>query len=359
MVLLSNELIDASYSPHSLWQMRLMLAAISQVPKGGKISHTADLEVRARDMADLAGISARSKSLYGHLKRAADELMAMTITVRKHPDGRTKGKRHWRINVVSQCGYDERKGAVSFQFTHSIIPYVSQLRDRYKTYMLATALKMRTGHGIRLYEWCLRWQFRDVVETTPDAFREWMGLSGRYPAIKDLRRRVLDPAIEDVNEHTDLRISYVQRKRGRRITHFQFTISSDAAGRQLEGGGAGRPVTRPQSAAQVAKADLEDVAAIGDLRRRLVRARRLPDGSAAALDFLALICRGRRLADDLVGWTVAGVNDFPAASDRIAQRDEDAALRLLQEAGTTLGEWAAGAILTPHRALGLSEGDGP
>ena len=39
-----------------------------------------------------------------------------------------------------------------------------------------------------------------------------------------LKKRVLDLAVNEINEKTDLTVSYTQEKRGRTITGFKFTV---------------------------------------------------------------------------------------------------------------------------------------
>lgn len=49
-------------------------------------------------------------------------------------------------------------------------------------------------------------------------------LDDEYLRMHDFKKRVLDYAVAEINEHTDLTISYEQHKRGRVITGFTFTI---------------------------------------------------------------------------------------------------------------------------------------
>ncbi|TXK93905.1 replication protein RepB, partial [Methylococcaceae bacterium HT1] len=39
---------------------------------------------------------------------------------------------------------------------------------------------------------------------------------------RGLKRRVIEPAIAEINEHSNLWVKYGQRKSGRTVTHFQF-----------------------------------------------------------------------------------------------------------------------------------------
>ena len=47
--------------------------------------------------------------------------------------------------------------------------------------------------------------------------------------MNDLKKRVLEPALKQVNEHTDITASYEQHKKGRTITGFSFKFKQKEA----------------------------------------------------------------------------------------------------------------------------------
>jgi plasmid replication initiation protein len=55
---------------------------------------------------------------------------------------------------------------------------------------------------------------------------EWLKnqfqVGDKYRRLVDLKKRVIDPAVEEINKHSNLWVKYGQRKSGRTITHFQF-----------------------------------------------------------------------------------------------------------------------------------------
>ena len=54
-------------------------------------------------------------------------------------------------------------------------------------------------------------------------FRQKTGvLENKYTAMCDLKKRVLEPALKQINEHTDITATYEQHKKGRVITGFSF-----------------------------------------------------------------------------------------------------------------------------------------
>ena len=84
--------------------------------------------------------------------------------------------------------------------------------------------ELSTGYAIRLYELLICWRTTGktpVIELSD--FRQKMGvLDSEYQRMHDLKKRVLEPALEQINEHTDITATYEQHKKGRVITGFSF-----------------------------------------------------------------------------------------------------------------------------------------
>jgi plasmid replication initiation protein len=59
--------------------------------------------------------------------------------------------------------------------------------------------------------------------------KEKFELEDKYPIVADFRKRVIDPAIEEINLHSDMNISYTQVKSGRIVTGFKFSFSSKSS----------------------------------------------------------------------------------------------------------------------------------
>src|SRR5699024_107116 len=74
------------------------------------------------------------------------------------------------------------------------------------------------------YEMIIQWRQAKVVPTISlEELRDRLGIKPEeYPRMHDFKKRVLDLALEQINEHTDIKVSYVQEKTGRRVTAFNF-----------------------------------------------------------------------------------------------------------------------------------------
>lgn len=98
---------------------------------------------------------------------------------------------------------------------------------------LHSALKLSSKYAKHIYQLVSQWKDRDTTRTySLDEFKQLLHLKdpkGKEPElfqnISQLKARVLDIAVRQVSEHTDLRIDYTLVKRGRAYDAVCFTIA--------------------------------------------------------------------------------------------------------------------------------------
>ena len=83
---------------------------------------------------------------------------------------------------------------------------------------------MTSAHGQRLYELLCQWRSVGQREVSIEWLRNAFLLEGKYAALKDFKRWVLEPAVAQINEHSPLWVKWDQRKTGRRVSHLSFTF---------------------------------------------------------------------------------------------------------------------------------------
>ena len=104
------------------------------------------------------------------------------------------------------------------------------LKGRFTRYSLDAITGMSSTYGMRFYELMKKWltengTTKNEKKISIDELKETLDLQGKYKAIKDFKLKVVEPAIRDINDSSDLIASYTQEKTGRKITHliFRFT----------------------------------------------------------------------------------------------------------------------------------------
>jgi plasmid replication initiation protein len=58
-----------------------------------------------------------------------------------------------------------------------------------------------------------------------DKFKERLGISEKYLVFKDLRRWVIEPAVNELNKKSHLNISFKSHREGRAIKKLEFFFS--------------------------------------------------------------------------------------------------------------------------------------
>src|SRR5690606_36050642 len=111
-------------------------------------------------------------------------------------------------------------------FAPDVVPLITRLEQHFTSYQLKQVSQLTSKYAIRLYELLIAW--REVGKTPKielEDFRNKIGVEDtEYTAMNDFKKRVLDPAIKQINKYTDITATYEQHKKGRLISAFSFSF---------------------------------------------------------------------------------------------------------------------------------------
>ena len=216
-----NALINAAYTL-SLSEQRLLLLSCAQAD--GDADELKDITIHAEQYAEAFNVS--RQAAYMALKDASDSLFERRFSYeRLTPKGNiSTAKRRW----VGGVDYVENEGRIILQYHKDVIPLLCELKNKFTLYALEQVAELSSVHAVRLYELLIAWR---SVGKTPvfelSEFRRKLGIEpDEYPRMHNFKARVLDPAVAQINERTDITAHYEQHKRGRSITGFSFTFAA-------------------------------------------------------------------------------------------------------------------------------------
>lgn len=204
----------------SLAEQRVLLACIAQIDSTAALTEDYRFEITASGVADLAGLENLSNT-YRDLKKASEKLYERSVIIDDpDPDNPkiTQRKTRW----ISSIDYVPGEGKLVLSFSVGIIPYLSQLSREFTKYKLKHVAKFESVYSIRLYELLVQWSSAGEREIEVEWFKRQFQVGDKYSRVVDLKKRVIDPAIQEINEHSNFWVKYGQRKSGKTITHFQF-----------------------------------------------------------------------------------------------------------------------------------------
>lgn len=114
----------------------------------------------------------------------------------------------------------------------NFMPYLEQLVKNYTKINLDSALKLKSKYSLSLYKWLCSWTNESKKQNqryiiTRD-LKELLGLSvdaytyrGNFNRA-DFERRTINPAINEINNKTNLTVNIKKQKKGNKILNYEF-----------------------------------------------------------------------------------------------------------------------------------------
>jgi len=227
LVVKSNRLIDASYRL-GLNEQRIILYAICRCREEQKgLFPDAPVVITAEAFAHQFP-SIDKSNVYNQLKEAMDDLYDRSVTLYETDEDTGKeqvSKTRW----ISKASYVDGAGRIKVIFTSDVIKYITRLEKEFTSYQLEKVGNMTSAYAVRIYEMLA--QHREIGSRTLNLkwLRETLQIGpDEYKLTADFKKWVIEIAVDQINKHSDLTVSYKPVKTGRAITDFAFKIKDKA-----------------------------------------------------------------------------------------------------------------------------------
>lgn len=210
----SNEISMAKLN-HGLTlnQMQLLAFAIYSTQQNGSTEfHKVDFERKF-------GIE---KYQTVHAKQDAQKVMSIMFSVE---DLENNYFEYW--NVFSSIKYKE--GLFTFRWNEEFIPHILELKDKYITTDLTIASKFKSSFTWTLYDYIKGHYNFWYKNISKDGLLKLFGVENTKTYTENtaqFKRAVLDRAIKEINQYTELDVTYEVEKEGRSIVGFKLKWSN-------------------------------------------------------------------------------------------------------------------------------------
>jgi len=214
-----NAITTARYE-YSELQLDLFFYLLSKLRKDDT---SGVYEIVVKDLSEITG----KKYAYNYLRKATEAMGSRMFEVLTE-------KTYEQIWMFQGVKYIIGEGRIEVKLSESIRPYLFDLKNNFTSFELLSALRLTSKHAKRIYTICSQW--KDVGETKKFDlldFKKMLGLvdaKGKedYEEVSMFKKKVLDVAVKQINEHTDLIISYTLEKKGRAFKNVVFTVDPQA-----------------------------------------------------------------------------------------------------------------------------------
>ncbi|MBF7684121.1 replication initiation protein [Acinetobacter sp. B5B] len=238
LVIKNNALIDASYSLSLVEQRLLGLALVKANNQHEEIKASSLITIHASEYSKQFNLD--NSVAYKALKEASERLFlryfsytlygldyGKQCTVKppkklRDCDIPTVIKSRW----VQKIGYTDDLGLLHFQLTDEVVYLIAKSKEYFTSYYLSQTVDFTSVYATRLFELIMKWKTVGKIPFIEmEKLRGQLGVEKKqYKMTADFKKRVLDIAVEQVNQFSDYKIKYEQHKQGRTITGFSFNF---------------------------------------------------------------------------------------------------------------------------------------
>ena len=221
LIVKDNALMNASYNL-DLVEQRLILLAIVEARESGKGINANDPYSPCRKLYQ--SVWRTQNNGIPSLKRCLQGLICTTIQLsRKRERGRANITSRW----VSQIAYIDETATVEIIFAPAVVPLITRLEKQFTQYDIEQISGLSSAYAVRMYELLICWRSTGktpVIEL--GEFRKRIGvLDTEYIRTDNLKMRVIELALKQINDHTDITATYEQHKKGEQSQDSHSSLS--------------------------------------------------------------------------------------------------------------------------------------
>ena len=141
--------------------------------------------------------------------------------------------------MVSKIEWEKESDIVKVKFDEAVMPYLVELHSRFLEYPAELIPYFDSKYGLIIYESLLsNWkQYADSNEFTYDleTIRYITGTEKKYKEIYDFEKRVLKPAVDNINHiQGEFLVKYEKIRHGRSIEKVKFILVKRTSWRQTD-----------------------------------------------------------------------------------------------------------------------------
>jgi len=215
----ANELIQKSRYKLSTQEQKIILYLISKIKPEDNDFH--EYEFKIKEFCEVCGINETSGKNYAMLKETVKKLSDKSNwVVIKDKNGES-----WETLVrwIEKIRLSTKKGTIKIRLDSDMKPYLLQLKEKFTSYSLYFVLGMKSKYSIRLYELLKSYQDLEKCEFEIERLKSILAAE-TYEFFWNFKDKVLSIATQEINDYSDILVSYELEKKGRKFHKIKFSI---------------------------------------------------------------------------------------------------------------------------------------
>lgn len=213
----ANEIVQKAKYDLSITELKIMSYIFSMVRPTDHDGQAYTFSVK--EFCDVCGIDSTSGKHYATIKAYLKGLRDKSFWLMKD-DGSTT-----TVGWLAKATVVPKSGVAQVKLDEDLSKYIINLVDTpYTQYELICTLPMRSQYSFKLFELLRSYAIRKKITFEIDEFKDTLMVQN-YKNFKDLRVKVIEPAIKEINVYTDIEVSWHPVFKGRKVIQVTFEIS--------------------------------------------------------------------------------------------------------------------------------------
>ena len=224
LVCKSNKLIQDTRYDLSAQQQKIILFLASKIKPEDKDFE--EYEFNLDDICDIFGIQKQTENF----KVLRDNIVAL----HNKPFWIEDGDKEILCSWITKAIIDKKKQKVMIQLDKDLKPLLLQLSENYTNYELANVLALDGKYTIRFYELLRSYKNLREITIPLSKLRKQFDCENKYNDFKDFKKRVIVPAIEEINKYTNITVSVEYIKYKKVVVELLFYIKDKKGDENLQ-----------------------------------------------------------------------------------------------------------------------------
>ena len=212
LVVKGNELIQQKRYSLTAIQQKFLAYVISRIKPDDTIDTM--YEIRVEDFCAITGID--KTYFYDEFIRMIDKFDESSFWVD------TKDELY-KFRWFNDTRYIKGAGKVELYLSRSLKDYLIGLLGNFTQYELYNVMALHSKYAIRLFELFKSYQYQHTKRFDIDELKHLL-YAEKYKNYKDFRKRVLEPAIKEINEYTEISVVLEPIYKGKKVIEVKFII---------------------------------------------------------------------------------------------------------------------------------------
>lgn len=216
-----NAITTARYEMTAL-EKNIFYLLLAQLREEASVETKYELSVQ--DLKKIKGVRIRREELI----QAAKKLIGRGLTLYDYDQ-----KRFLTIGILTSAHYGKVKDKerLTVEFDPGLYPFLYDVKRRFTTFRLLTALNLKSKYAKRIYEMLSQFKDTSFLKISVQELKSRFGLidpktgKERYTEFGLFASKVLGVAQKELAEHTEISFTYKTKKTGKKITDLEFNIT--------------------------------------------------------------------------------------------------------------------------------------